>query len=161
MRSVLRRLEVSVGCVTVRVLKSGTTPPLLFRVQHIALTKVQTQPSKEDPPTAGALNLLANKVVEVGECSLHVLKRDTLDPLEHATSHTHAQLSDLVFPQTYPLANHPSTVLLLKRPASPSRATFSSSAGGDYLLAQAELGSLEVILSMPQLEALCKFSELR
>ena len=61
------------------------------------------------------MSLLGNKQLEVGEISVHLMKDKWLDPHEfNPASYEAALLDQKEFPQSYPLLNHPSTILLLK-----------------------------------------------
>lgn len=59
--------------------------------------------------------LLAGKQLSIGDISLHLMKDKWLDTHEYPTEAYLAQkLDKLDFPHTYPVLNHPSTIMLLK-----------------------------------------------
>lgn len=65
--------------------------------------------------TKDIMNLLANKQVSVGDISIHLMKDKWLSPYEYEPdSFTVGKLDKVTCPLTYPLINHPSTLLLLQ-----------------------------------------------
>lgn len=89
------------------------------------------------------------------------MKDKWLDTHEYAPeSYTAAKLDKLEFPHTYPLLNHPSTLLLIKGLSRQESLWIElTPEKANQLAFKALIGNIELLVSLKQLEILTRFTE--
>lgn len=98
--------------------------------------------------------LLANKRFALGEVSMHLMNKRYLNKFEHSSS-----TDALEFPYSYPTQTHSSTIFLMKGFVREESIFVDFNVNGKFLEFVAKIGNIESILTLNQMHALVKFSQ--
>ena len=93
-------------------------PTFLIRTNAISFKKKDSF-EKQTTLLCDFQNLLGNKVFAISDISVHLMKEKFLVSTEYRKEgqfNSKMSYESLLFPFTYPLLNHPSTILLIKAP---------------------------------------------
>ena len=92
---------------------------MLIRTNAISFKKRELA-TEQNALVCDIQNLLSNKSFAISDISVHLMKDKWLDAAEYQKpGEFNSKLSydSALFPFTYPLLNHPSTILLIKAPS--------------------------------------------